>query len=246
MVAPEADIFLSTVQRYISSKGIYDPAEGTPAWIFIELFRPSINSAIERAINYKNKMVQYTNTVLNNSSQTPSTDVGASYPPPSTEATPTENEEQAQAAQRNRVFISYSHKDKRFLDELLTHLKPLERAGRLSPWSDLQIQPGSKWIEDIQAALATTKVAVLLVTKDFLASDFIHQSELNPLLKAAEEGGVAIRWVLVRDCNWSKTRLKDYQAAYPLDKPLAAQGLHRDSAWVAICEEIEKAVDFHK
>jgi hypothetical protein len=144
---------------------------------------------------------------------------------------------------RDRVFISYSHKDQKFLKELLAHLKPFERAGRVSAWSDLQIQPGSKWLKEIQKALASTKVAVLLVTKDFLASDFIHQSELGPLLKAADEGGVAIRWVLVRDCNWKKTPLKDYQAAYSTETPLARKIGSRDSAWVAICETIEEAAN---
>ncbi|MFP5213551.1 MAG: TIR domain-containing protein [Acidobacteriota bacterium] len=122
-------------------------------------------------------------------------------------------------------------------------MKPLERVGRVSAWSDLQIQPGSQWLEQIQEALASTKVAVLLVTKDFLASDFINENEMTPLLKAAKEDGVEIRWVLVRDCNWKRTPLKDFQAAYPPDKPLAGMNWSRDSAWVAICEAIEKAAN---
>lgn len=84
-------------------------------------------------------------------------------------------------------------------------------------------------------------MAVLLVTKDFLASDFIHDHELGPLLKEAAAGGVAIRWVLVRDCNWENTPLKDYQAAFPPEKPLAAMKAERDSAWVTICGTIEAA-----
>ena len=151
--------------------------------------------------------------------------------------------EQACPSQRDKIFISYSHRDKKFLNELLAHLKPLERVGRISAWSDLQIQPGSQWMEQIQKALALTKVAVLLVTKDFLASDFIVENELAPLLKAAKEDGVAIRGVLVRDCNWKRTPLKDFQAAYPPDKPLAGMSWSRDSAWVAVCEEIEEAMN---
>src|SRR4051812_41086140 len=91
---------------------------------------------------------------------------------------------------RDRAFISYSHKDKVFLEQLLTHLKPLQRAGRVSAWSDKQLEPGSKWQDEIAKALDLTKVAVLLVTKDFLASDFIHENELGPLLRQAEQGGV--------------------------------------------------------
>jgi hypothetical protein len=147
------------------------------------------------------------------------------------------------AGVRDKVFISYSHADKKFLDELQTHLKPLIRKKRISIWSDEQIEPGAKWFEDIKLALATTKVAVLLVTKDFLASDFIHEHELGPLLKEAEQGRVKIRWVLVRACTYSETPLKDYQTLIPPDKPLAKMTkAERDGAWVKICEAIKAAL----
>ena len=143
---------------------------------------------------------------------------------------------------RDRVFISYSHKDNKFLRELLTHLKPLKLAGCVTHWSDRQIQPGSKWFDEIKNALALSKVAILLVTKDFLASDFIHEHELGPLLKEAEQGEVRILWVLVRACSYKETPLKHYEAVIPPDKPLAEMKAERDRAWVRICEEIKKAV----
>lgn len=242
IVAPEAERFLSTVQKYVTNKGIYDPEKGTPAWIFVELFRPSINMAINRAIAYNTRIVQHMRKSLDSSSQVPSNAAGNSSHL-STKESSQKVADTVSSPYRDKVFISYSHKDKKFLDELLAHLKPLERVGRVSAWSDQQIQPGSKWLEEIKKALASTKVAVLLVTKDFLASDFIQQNEIAPLLKAAHEDGVAIQWVLVRDCNWKKTALKDYQAAYSPDKPLAGKTLSRDSAWVAICETIEKAAN---
>lgn len=144
---------------------------------------------------------------------------------------------------RNHVFISYSHKDARFLNELLTHLAPLQRTGRVSAWSDRQIQPGSDWSADIAHALKRTRVAVMLVTKDFLASDFIHEHELGPLLREAEKGGVTILWILVRACSYRHTPLKRYQAAIPPDKPLALMKSERDGAWVKICERIIDAVE---
>jgi len=144
---------------------------------------------------------------------------------------------------RDKVFISYSHKDKKFLDELLAHLKPLIRAERISIWSDKQIKPEAKWFDAIKLALASTKIAVLLVTKDFLASDFIHEHELGPLLKEAEQGRVKIHWVPVSACNYSETPLKDYQALVSPDKPLAAMKRpERDGAWVKICEAIKAAL----
>jgi hypothetical protein len=148
----------------------------------------------------------------------------------------------ASGSARDTVFISYSHKDKKFLDELLTHLKPLVRAERVSIWSDKQIQPGAKWFDEIMLALASTKVAVMLVTRDFLASDFIHEHELGPLLKKAQQGGVRVLWVLVRACAYKETPLKDYQALISPDKPLAEMKAERDSAWVKVCEAIKAAL----
>ena len=144
-------------------------------------------------------------------------------------------------ASTGKIFISYSHKDKKFLDELLIHLKPLVREGILSTWSDKQIEPGAKWLTEVKDALATSKIAVLLVTKDSLASDFIHEHELGPLLKAAEQGGVRVLWVLVRACNWAVGPVQRLQAVIPPDKPLAQMKAERDEAWVKICDEIKRA-----
>jgi internalin A len=144
---------------------------------------------------------------------------------------------------RDQVFISYSHDDEKFLNELLIHLKPLQRAGRVAAWSDRQIAPGSQWFAEIQTALARTKVAVMLVTPNFLASDFIHEHELGPLLKEAEQGGVKILWVPVRACSYEETLLKDYHAVLSPDKPLAEMKAERDSAWVKVCGAIKNALN---
>jgi hypothetical protein len=65
----------------------------------------------------------------------------------------------------------------------------------------------------------------------------------GPLLKDTEIGGVQVLWVLARDCNWRRTPLKDYQAAFSTEKSLATVGAERDSAWVTICETIEAAAN---
>jgi hypothetical protein len=88
-----------------------------------------------------------------------------------------------------------------------------------------------------------SKVAVLLVRPDFLASKFIHEHELGPLLKAAELGGGEILWVPVRASAYKKTALADYQAVLDPAQPLANMTpAERDQAWVKICEQIEKVM----
>ena len=144
---------------------------------------------------------------------------------------------------KDQVFISYSHKDKKWCDELDTHLKPFLRDRSVISWSDEQISPGSRWFEEIRAALTHAKVAVLLVTPNFLASDFIHEHELGPLLKEAGQGGVKILWIPVRESAYKRTPLKDYQPVLNPSTPLAAmEEAKRDQAWVKICEEIERAM----
>jgi internalin A len=145
---------------------------------------------------------------------------------------------------RDQVFISYSHKDKKLLEELLTHLKPYLRSGSVTAWSDRQIASGSQWLEEIQAALSKTSVAVLLVSPTFLASDFIHEHELGPLLKEAQTGGVRLLWIQIRACAYEETPLAKYQAVVsPPDKPLAEMKSNRDQAWVRVCKEVKKAVN---
>jgi len=144
---------------------------------------------------------------------------------------------------RDQVFISYSHEDTKWREDLEKNLKPYLRDGSITSWSDEEIKPGSQWFAEIKSALTNTKVAVLLVTPDFLASDFIHEHELGPLLKEAERGGVTILWVLIYDSAYKETELKNYQAVLDPGKPLGGMTkTKRGQAWVKICEEIKSAL----
>jgi hypothetical protein len=126
------------------------------------------------------------------------------------------------------------------MQRLRIHLKPYERYSAIEVWSDEKIRSGQLWKEEIQNALAKSQAAVLLVSPDFLASDFIHENELPPLLKAAEKDGLKILWVPVSDCSYSETPIAKYQAASDPTQPLKmmTEG-QQDRVWVAICAKLK-------
>lgn len=124
-------------------------------------------------------------------------------------------------SQRKSVFISYSHTDKQWLARLKVHLKPLEREGVIDLWSDEKIHAGLKWKDEIKKALKEAVVAVLLISADFLASDFIDNDELPPLLAAAEKEDTVILPVIVGYSSFLENEsLSKYQSVNPPEKPL--------------------------
>lgn len=159
---------------------------------------------------------------------------------------PLSSEPQPQIAKpplvRDQVFVSYSHEDAKWLNQLQIMLKPLLRNKTISAWDDTRIRAGSIWRDEIGKALKSARVAVLLVSPNFLASDFIVNQELPPLLEAASREGLTILWVAVSYSLYKETEIGNYQAANnplnPLDS-LAAAELNR--VLVDVCEKIKAA-----
>jgi hypothetical protein len=145
------------------------------------------------------------------------------------------------APARRRIFVSYSHCDVEWLRQLQTHLKPFERAGLIDPWDDTRIQPGDAWEEEIRRALDSARVAVLLVSSHFLASDFIMEREMPPLLEAAARQEVVLLPVVLSPCRyWKVPGLSSYQAVNDPVRPLVDCSVgDRERAWVKLAEAVE-------
>jgi hypothetical protein len=144
---------------------------------------------------------------------------------------------------RHGVFISYAHKDdQRWLDSLLEHLALLKQRG-VEIWTDREILPGEMWHEEIQNALATAKVAVLLVTPAFLASSYIESNELPNMLLAAKSEGLVIFPIPVKPSSYEQSKLAPFQAAQPLTEPLSGlRPAQRDKAFVSIVSKLQNAL----
>lgn len=143
-----------------------------------------------------------------------------------------------------RVFISYSHSDREYLDRLLVHLKPLEREGFIDVWVDARLRPGDRWKVEIEAALERAIVAVLLISADFLASEFIAANELPPLLRAAEERGTRIIPLVLKPSRFARDpNLRHFQAVNDPREPLILQDHGRQEVlFDRVAEEIERVV----
>jgi hypothetical protein len=142
-----------------------------------------------------------------------------------------------------RVFLSYCHKDRIWLERFLTYLSPMARDG-YDFWSDSRIRTGAKWEEALQVALDSAQAAVLIVSPHFLASTFITDVELPKLLAAAEKRGLKITWIAVSACSFECTQIAHFQAAndprVPLDTLKPAE---RGRVFVEICQKVRTMVD---
>ena len=99
-------------------------------------------------------------------------------------------------------FVSYAHDDLAVCGKLLTHLRPVERKFGLSLWRDERLKAGHHWNKEIEEAIARADVFIMLVSPEFLGSDYIYDTEIPAIkrrLRACK--GKAIS-VLVRDCDW--------------------------------------------
>ena len=118
------------------------------------------------------------------------------------------------------VFISYSHKDAKWLEKLKQFLRPLEEQELIRVWDDTELRPGSEWLVEIRKALESARVAVFLVTQNFLDSPFIRNEELAALVDAANNRGCVIFWIAVSSATIEDSPLAKFQGAISPSSPL--------------------------
>ena len=99
-------------------------------------------------------------------------------------------------------------------------LRPLEEQELISVWDDTEIRPGADWLSEIRKALESARVAVFLVSQDFLASPFIRERELPTLIEAATNRGCQIFWIAVSSSTVEDSPLAKFQGAISPGSPL--------------------------
>ena len=121
---------------------------------------------------------------------------------------------------KKTIYVTYSHSDRQWLEELLTYLAPLR--ANADVWSDTRIDAGADWRAQITEAIAAADVVIVLVSAHFLASEFLTEVELPSILSAAQKRGTLVLPILISPCLWEHTPLNNFQFLNPPDKPLSS------------------------
>ena len=140
-----------------------------------------------------------------------------------------------------RIFYSYSHKDERFRQELVTHLALLRREGLIQEWHDRKITPGAEWEAAIDENLAAADIVLLLISADFINSDYCFGREMTEAMKRYKEGGARIIPIILRPVDWQTAQFAKFQAL-PADARPITKWINRDEAWTNVAQGIRQAV----
>ena len=140
------------------------------------------------------------------------------------------------------VFISYAREDESWLKKLLKHLKPLERRGLISTWHAQQIVPGTNWAEVIDRRLEQASIILLLVSADFLASDYCNEVEMKRALERHEMGEARVIPIVVRPVNWNDVPFAHLQPLPDKAKAIRARR-DQDQAFVDVVAGIRRAIE---
>lgn len=120
-----------------------------------------------------------------------------------------------------KIFISYSHKDENYKIELLKQLSNLQRDRIIDGWHDGKIKPGDKWDDSIKKALYESEIVLFLISADFMASDYINNTEIKISLERYVKKEIQIVPIILRPCLWQESEFGQFQVLPKDAKPLA-------------------------
>ncbi len=148
-----------------------------------------------------------------------------------------------------KVFYCYSHVDEELRNELEKHLAMLRREGILKDWHFRKITPGREWKNEIDKNLETAQVINLLVSPDFMNSDYCYDIEMKLAMELHKAGRARVIPIILRAVDWSRALFAKLEAL-PKDAKPVTSWANRDEAFYDIalgirrvCEEIQKATD---
>lgn len=141
-----------------------------------------------------------------------------------------------------KVFISYSHADSEFRRTLETHLSGLRRTGAIQTWHDRKIEPGSGWKGEIDERLNDADIIILMLSADFVESDYCHDVEMTRAMERHTSGSATVVPVIIRPFDFTSMPFAELQFLPTRGLPVTKWN-DRDEAFKDIAEGIRKVVD---
>lgn len=139
------------------------------------------------------------------------------------------------------VFCSYSHKDEELKNKLLNHLATLKRQKLIDEWNDRAIVPGKDWQKEIDDKIRTADLVLLLVSSDFIASNYCYENELSIALERHDSNLSVVLPIILRPCDWHETSFAKIQGL-PTDGLPITKWNNEDDACLNVIEGIKKTI----
>jgi internalin A len=136
------------------------------------------------------------------------------------------------------AFFSYSKHDTAYLTEFRKHLRTLERSGKIRLWDDRDIRPGEEWDDAIRQNLAASDIIFLLVSVDFLNTDYIWNIEITEAIRRHDAREATVIPIKIRPCSWAGTPFSKLQGL-PRKDQIIGDNPKNDAAWMEVVKEIE-------
>jgi len=144
--------------------------------------------------------------------------------------------------QATKLFYCYAHEDKALQNQLVTQLAPLERLGLIAGWSDRDISAGQQWQNEIDKRLNTADIILLLISPDFIASNYCYSVEVKRAMDRHAAGEARVIPIILRPVYWQAMPFGQLQALPTEGKPIN-EWRNRDKAFLDVVEGIKKVIE---
>ena len=141
-----------------------------------------------------------------------------------------------------KLFISYSHKDEKYKDQLETQLSILRRNKIVTSWHDRKIIAGQEWKDEIDNNLENSEIILLLVSPDFLDSDYCYENEMVRAIERHNNKETVVIPIILRPCDWHETPFSKLQALPKDAKAISLWG-NVDEAWLDVVTALKKSIE---
>jgi hypothetical protein len=169
--------------------------------------------------------------------------VSSGVTPPPVLVSPSQQSDSLHEGQKViKIFCSYAHADEQLLNKLKAHLKPQQRQGHIHVWYDRDISAGTEWEQEIEEQFKAAQIILLLVSPDFMASDYCYTKEMKQALERHGRGEVRAIPIILRPTDWSITPLGKLQALPKDGKPITTWA-NRDNAYLDVARGIRTVVE---